>query len=414
MEPLFLAVICGCNAGFFREALHEVYIPRIQRGDSSFAAKVLGARGALLAVLSHFFDRGRWGSLAPAIVEGRKLSSEDQVYLLAQAARYLTATKDWSSEARTCCERIESLCQSLSRPRSLYVALAGKWLYALAAEPLPAAMKIARRIYSLAEEQGDAALMMGANRALGDTLFFMGDFKKALRYANRGVQLWRSGVVQSPVEEVDAPVVTCLTTQALCEWHFGEMSASRATIAEAISLAKQLNDMQALALALYTAGILAHLGDNPKEVERFALNVIELSTRSNFATWLPLAAVHRGWADAFFGRCSSRLLTNRGGNKRLSRKRINAGSTVYAGIKSRGFTFRRSHRRSACSSTAGGSRNREIRGPLVVFRIAPASRCLSGCFRRQSETDRRFIPRGHQNRKSAGVHLVCRACSEKL
>src|SRR5262249_35856503 len=47
MEPLFLAVICGCNAGLFREALHEVYVPRIQRGDSSFAANFLGARGAL-------------------------------------------------------------------------------------------------------------------------------------------------------------------------------------------------------------------------------------------------------------------------------------------------------------------------------------------------------------------------------
>src|SRR5215471_17430290 len=41
MEPLFLAVICGCNAGLFREALHEIYIPRIQRGDASFAADVL-------------------------------------------------------------------------------------------------------------------------------------------------------------------------------------------------------------------------------------------------------------------------------------------------------------------------------------------------------------------------------------
>ena len=48
MEPLFLAVICGCNAGLFRQALHEVYIPRIQRGNASFAANVLGARGALL------------------------------------------------------------------------------------------------------------------------------------------------------------------------------------------------------------------------------------------------------------------------------------------------------------------------------------------------------------------------------
>ena len=39
MEPLLLAVICGCNAGVFREALHEVYMPRIQQGDSSFAAR---------------------------------------------------------------------------------------------------------------------------------------------------------------------------------------------------------------------------------------------------------------------------------------------------------------------------------------------------------------------------------------
>jgi hypothetical protein len=43
MEPLFSAVICGCNAGLFREALHEVYIPRIQRGNASFTANVLGA-----------------------------------------------------------------------------------------------------------------------------------------------------------------------------------------------------------------------------------------------------------------------------------------------------------------------------------------------------------------------------------
>ncbi len=39
MEPLFLAVICGCNAGLFREALHEVYIPRIQRGNAYFAGQ---------------------------------------------------------------------------------------------------------------------------------------------------------------------------------------------------------------------------------------------------------------------------------------------------------------------------------------------------------------------------------------
>jgi hypothetical protein len=63
-RPLFLAVICGCSAGLSREALHEVYVPQIQRGNASFAAKVLRARGALLSVLAHFFEHCRWGSPA--------------------------------------------------------------------------------------------------------------------------------------------------------------------------------------------------------------------------------------------------------------------------------------------------------------------------------------------------------------
>src|SRR5215469_8657184 len=79
MEPLFSAVICGCNAGLLREALHEVYIPRIQRGNACFAARVLGARGALLLVLAHFFEHGQWASLAETAVEGQSLTAEDQL-----------------------------------------------------------------------------------------------------------------------------------------------------------------------------------------------------------------------------------------------------------------------------------------------------------------------------------------------
>jgi hypothetical protein len=82
MEPLFLAAICACNAGLYRDALHEIYIPRIQRANAFFAARVLGARGALVAVLSRFFEPGRWGSLAESGFEGQNLSSEDQIFVL--------------------------------------------------------------------------------------------------------------------------------------------------------------------------------------------------------------------------------------------------------------------------------------------------------------------------------------------
>jgi len=122
MEPLFLAVICGCNAGLCRDALYEVYLPRIQQGNVAFAAKVLGARGALLSVLAHFFEDGRWGSVVQAGIEGQNLTAEDQLCVLTQAGLYLTATRGLAApEALTCYERAEVLCHSSNRPLSYFL-----------------------------------------------------------------------------------------------------------------------------------------------------------------------------------------------------------------------------------------------------------------------------------------------------
>jgi hypothetical protein len=185
IEPLFLAVNCGCNAGLFHEALQEVYIPRIQRGNASFAAKVLGARGALLSVLAHFFERGRWGSPAETDVKGSSLTVQDQLFILLQAGLYLTATRGFSApEVRTCYERVEFLCQSLNRPPVLFSALEGQWRYSLVTDKLTLAMLIAKRACSLAEEQNNSALIIGAYRTLAVTFHFLGDFETAtIRYA---------------------------------------------------------------------------------------------------------------------------------------------------------------------------------------------------------------------------------------
>jgi tetratricopeptide (TPR) repeat protein len=308
MEPLLLAAICGCNAGLFREALREIYIPRIQRGDAFFAAKVLGARGALLSVLVHFFEHGRWSSPVETGGEGQSLTAEDQLYILMQAGLYLTATRGFAAtEALFCYERAESLCDSLNRPLVLFSALRGLWRYSLATDKVSATMQIAKRVYALAQEQNDSALMMGAYRALACTLYFSGDFETALQYAIRGIQIWRSGRVHSPVEEITAPAVTCLCYEALSEWHFGEIASCHETMAEAISLAKDLNDMHALAMALWNAGILAHYERNLAEAERFVSDLIELSTRQNFAFFLAGGEVLRGWTRSASGDTSEAL-----------------------------------------------------------------------------------------------------------
>jgi hypothetical protein len=97
MEPLLLAAICGCNTGLFREVLHEVYIPQIQRGHASFTSNILGARGPLLSVLSLFFQNGRLGSSVQMGVERQSLTAEDELFILMQAGQHLTATRGMGS-----------------------------------------------------------------------------------------------------------------------------------------------------------------------------------------------------------------------------------------------------------------------------------------------------------------------------
>ena len=282
MEPLFSAVICGCNSGFYREALHEVYIPRIQRGDSFFAANVLGARGALLLVLAHFFENRRWGSLVETAVEWQGLSAEDRLFILMQAGLYLTAMRGLASpEAEICYERAEPLCHSLGDARLLYVALVAQWRYKVVTE-LSAAMQIAERVHSLAQEKKESVPLIGACRALAGTFFFLGDFEEARKHAVRGVEIWRSGGAPSYAEFLDAPTVVCLCYEALSKWHFGEKASCQAAITEAISLARELNDMGGLAAALNFAAIIAHYDWDTTDVERLASELIELTVRHSF------------------------------------------------------------------------------------------------------------------------------------
>jgi predicted ATPase len=165
-------------------------------------------------------------------------------------------------------------------------------------------MQIAKRVYSLAQERNDAGLMIGACQALACTLWFLGDFDSARQYAMRGVEIWRLGSLQPPVEEVSAPAVMCLCWEALSKLLLGEIASPRSTMAEAISLAKELNDMYGLAAALNCAGALAHMERSLAGVERHSSDLIELSTRHHYPQWLAVGSVLRGWARSASGETS--------------------------------------------------------------------------------------------------------------
>jgi tetratricopeptide (TPR) repeat protein len=180
------------------------------------------------------------------------------------------------------------------------MALSGQFRYTVMTDKLSAAIGIAQRLYSLAQEQNDAELMLGADGALASTFYFLGEFETAQQYARHGVRLWRSGV-QSPAEEYLAPIASCLNYGAMCEWHFGETACCHAMMYEGSAIAKELKDTNALAQTPCCAAAIAYFERDPAEADRFASEVIELSTRHRFAFWLALGAIYRGWARSASG-----------------------------------------------------------------------------------------------------------------
>jgi hypothetical protein len=124
----------------------------------------------------------------------------------------------------------------------------------------------------------------------------LGNFEASRQYAMRGIQIWRSGNVRPHPEDYYTPAVRCLCFGAMSDWSLGNVASCQANLEEARSLAKELNDTIAIAMALtWTASFAQHEG-NPAEVYRLMSDLIELSTRHNFVYWLAVGSILRGWA----------------------------------------------------------------------------------------------------------------------
>ncbi|AQR64627.1 hypothetical protein BXU06_05810 [Aquaspirillum sp. LM1] len=87
LQPLYQAVVHGCRAGLYQQALTEMYHDRILRGTRQggfYSTKRLGTIGADLGAVACFFVQP-WQQLVPG------LSAGDQAWLLNEAATRLRA-----------------------------------------------------------------------------------------------------------------------------------------------------------------------------------------------------------------------------------------------------------------------------------------------------------------------------------
>ncbi len=207
MAPLFAAVMHGCQAGKYQEALDEVYWQRIQRGSETFNTSNLGAISAEIAALSGFFDPP-WRNPVGGLSEAWKgYVFNEAGFDLRALGRLTEATEPMRAalEARIAQKNWKDATVNAINLSELYLTIGN----------VMQALTIAQQSTKFADDSGDVYRQRGARTTLGDTLFQAGCLTEA-------ESIFRGTEEMQKAKEPDSPILYSKEGFCYCDLLLGQ------------------------------------------------------------------------------------------------------------------------------------------------------------------------------------------------
>jgi predicted ATPase len=162
---------------------------------------------------------------------------------------------------------------------------------------LKTARALAQQCLELARRIQDPALLLEANRMVGETAFHRGMLGEAREYLERSRTLYdpRQHRAHAALYGQD-PGVALLAHGSLTLWHLGYPDQALKWSQEALAQAQDASHPFSMVFALEYASILHQLrGEGEAALER-AEAAIALSGEQRFGMWLAMAGILRAWA----------------------------------------------------------------------------------------------------------------------
>ena len=191
MVPLYRAVAHGCQAGRAQEALVEVYIRRILRGEDHYSWRKLGAFGADLAALASFFDVP-WRQTAVA------LTLADQAFVLGQAGFRLRAMGRLDEAAEPLQAALDAAIQQQDWENAAIAAANLSQLH-LARGSLAEALEAANQALDLAQRSEDLFQRMVRTANVAAVLHQLGRPAEAEALFRQAEELQKQRQPESPL-----------------------------------------------------------------------------------------------------------------------------------------------------------------------------------------------------------------------
>jgi predicted ATPase len=221
----------------------------------------------------------------------------------------LIATKGYAApEVEQTYARARQLCQHLEDPHQLYPVLRGLWAYYLVHAEYRTAHALGEQLLSLAQQVQDSAMLLAAYRALGSTLFRLGEAASALTHFAQGMALYdpQQHRASALLYGDDAGVI-CRIMAAWTLWYLGYPDQGLARIDEALALAQHSAHPFSLGFALTFAAVSCLCRRERRAAQECAEAAISLATEQGFPHWWAMGSILRGWSLAHWGQAEEGL-----------------------------------------------------------------------------------------------------------
>jgi predicted ATPase len=222
--------------------------------------------------------------------------------LIALGASLLTTKGQAAPEVAQTYHRAQHLCQSLDDPHQLFPVLRGLWNYYVIRAEYQTAHALGEQLLSLAQQAQEPAMLVAAHRALGATLFNLGENALAHTHYAQGMALYdpQQHRVYAFLYGEDTGVV-CRTQDALMLWSLGYPDQALTRSHEAVTLARQIAHPFSLSSTLNFVAQFHQLRREGQTAQEYAEASISVATEQGFPYWRARGAVLRGWALAHQG-----------------------------------------------------------------------------------------------------------------
>jgi predicted ATPase len=228
----------------------------------------------------------------------------------------LQATRGFSSpEVKATYVRARELCQQIGETHQFFPVLFGLRTFHLVRGEMLAARELAEQLLGLSQREQDPALLMEAYRALGGTLFHLGEFDAARAHLEQSLTLYdpqrhRSHVFLYGME----PGVLGHSHAALVLWQLGYPDQALEKSKAACILAQELPSPFSLAIARVYAALLHQFRRERALTQEWAEAGITLAREHGFPMWLGQGTVLQGWALAEQGQVEEGITQIRQGS----------------------------------------------------------------------------------------------------